>query len=319
MASESAQGAGSKKRIIAAVIAAVLVLGGGAVAWWALAPKASDAAPSAPGDSAAPKDPEASTTPSPSATPTPPPLSKQAMDGYWRAVPADQSSFVVRGDSVVYETGTRMRVLSDEGGQADFVSVIAEDAASCADAAVGACAPLGQLVPAGTAVQIPDYAAGVTDVIDADRIWDGQGGVLYVREALPTEQNFPEDLRGDWCSEDGTVCFSLNDLLAEHPFAFLQSTAETSHVPGAVDASLCLVADLGPEQCSTAASMPLRYFAEGVKWDCAAYVKKVQLGEITECDPTTVVKHNTSKDRLLMLPSHQHDQKYIDSEPLYRK
>lgn len=309
MTAESARRGGNRNWFVAGAVAAVLMLVG-----TACTPQ-----PEASGDSAKPS-PAAteSATPTATPTPTPPPLSLDAMDGFWRATTEDGNSFAVRGDLVAYTSGHRARVLTD-GGQAGFVSVIADGAKSCDDAEGSACSPLGQLVPTGTAVKIPDYAEGVTDDPTVDRIWDGQGGVLYVREALPTAESFPEQLRGEWCAADGSMCFSLDDLLEEQPLAFIGSFADTTNVPGAVDYQLCLAADLGPQHCSMAASMSLRYFAAGAEWDCNEYAKKAEYGNFTTCDPATVVEHDSSKERLIRMPNHQQDDRYIDSMPMYRR
>lgn len=258
-----------------------------------------------------------STEPSASATPTAqPPLSATAMDGFWRATP-EGSSFAVRGDLIMYESGQRARVLAGEG---DFVSTIAEGATSCDEGTTGSCAPLGQLVPAGTTVEIPDYAQGVTDDVSLDRIWDGQAGVLYMREPLTTAADFPAELQGSWCSDDGDVCFGADDLLAEYPLAFVNSTSAAEYVPGAKDFALCVARDMGEDGCTTAASMFLRYFPKGTEWDCDQWGKEGRLPfGFTSCLADTVVAHDVAKERLIIVPNHQQAQEYVDSVPLYRK
>jgi hypothetical protein len=137
--------------------------------------------------------------------------------------------------------------------------------------------------------------------------------------AAPVVEGFPDELQGKWCSEDGKTCFSASELLAEHPQAFVQSTDPSYKVKGATDFSICLARDMGADSCTTAASMFLRYFPQGVEWNCDAFAAEGRLDGFTSCRADTVVAHDMTKDRLIILPNHQQDTEYIDSVPMYRK
>ena len=135
----------------------------------------------------------------------------------------------------------------------------------------------------------------------------------------PVVDGFPDELQGKWCAEDGSVCFSASELLAEHPQAFLQSADPSYTVKGATDFSICLSPDLSADTCTMAASMFLRYFPEGLEWDCARFAEEGRLSGFTSCRADTVVAHDMKKERLIILPNHQQDTQYIDSVPMYRR
>lgn len=179
-------------------------------------------------------------------------------------------------------------------------------------------APFGTFYPAGTPVDIPEYYAG-SDIIDQDRIWNSQSGVMLLREAQPSTVNFPAQLQGDWCSTDAArECFSLATTLVANPDAFVQSVSRSDFIDGATEISLCLVADIGPESCSTAASMFFRFFPEGVEWDCGKLASEGALPYgFTACSPDYTLAHDVFKDRLIRVPNHQHDAAYTDSVPMY--
>jgi hypothetical protein len=110
----------------------------------------------------------------------------------------------------------------------------------------------------------------------------------------------------------------MADVREDNPDAFVSSTTDSDDVPGATDITICLAADSGKGECTTSASMFLRYFPAGTRWDCAKAGREGKLPYgFDSCDPDYTDEHDPSKPRLIRLPSHQHNKEYVDSVPMY--
>lgn len=249
----------------------------------------------------------------------PPPLSPDDLDGYWRLVGGEttEQNFIIRDETVHYSSGETENIfqVTSENDGTMFIDVIARGYSDCAEEA-SVCAPLGLAIPAGT----PADTAGAGELLDHDRIWRGQTGEMFVREPLPAAVDFPPELRGEWCAKDDAEnCFSVDALLESTPSAFLSGEDASGVVDGAIDFSICQVANLGADGCTTSATMFLRYFPSGVEWDCAEFAKdgKLPLG-FTACDRDFAQAHDGAEPRLIIMPNHQHGKQYVDSVPLYR-
>ena len=254
---------------------------------------------------------------------THPKLSPASANGAWQLVtprsPYSDGGFVINGDSLRYDSGRDVTLLGP-GKVTDGVlplDAIASGYDSCSDG-LGACFPLGQLVPAGKSAHIPDYY-DVDDRPDVDRVWNGQTGELFVRATPRSEADFPRELQGEWCPIVGDAdCFRLADVVAKNPTAFVDSVSPDVEIPGAESIRLCLGHDLG-DSCTTAASMSFRYFPAGAEWDCAKADGGKPLFGFAACKPDYTEAHDVDQARLVPLLSHQHDSDYVDSVPLYRK
>lgn len=249
----------------------------------------------------------------------PPPLAPNDLDGYWRLVNADApgQNFIIRGETVYYASGEMEDIfqVTPEDDGTMFIDVIAREYSDCSEEA-SVCAPLGLAVPAGT----PTDAVGTGELLDRDRIWRGQTGELFVRAPLPAAVDFPPELQGQWCAKDDAEnCFSVDVLLESMPLAFLSGEHASDVVDGAIDFSICRIANLGAAGCTTSATMFLRYFPSGIEWDCAEFAKdgKLPLG-FTACDRDFAQAHDGAEPRLIIMPNHQHGKQYVDSVPLYR-
>lgn len=122
---------------------------------------------------------------------------------------------------------------------------------------------------------------------------------------------YPDELQGTWCTRSGPdECFSLTDILERFPDAYLDHENASDEVPGASDYALCLELE-----CSTAASMYLRYFPAGVEWDCRDI--EVSQAGWPDCDPDFTSDHDSSVPRLVQLMNHQQDVNYVDVPPMY--
>lgn len=187
-------------------------------------------------------------------------------------------------------------------------------------------APLGTYYPAGVKLSLPKT---FRDQPDQDRIWNSQTQNLYVRAdsgststapssntATATVKGFPAPLQGRWCSTDGKTCFSLSTFRSENPTSFLFSADPSTSVPGATDYSLCYAPDMGKGQCTTAASMFLRYLPAGTKWNCK--MMGAAQFSLDSCRPDYSKAHDTSRARLMIVPNHQQGAQYVDTPPMYR-
>lgn len=141
---------------------------------------------------------------------------------------------------------------------------------------------------------------------------------LNISLNLPTATEvpgLPSVLQGEWCGEapDDDECFAVSELAAKNPDLALRSTEPSTSVPGAVDYALCLQMDLG-DSCTTASTIYLRYFPQGVGWDCST-----MNGFNLSCtEPDFSDDHDTSRPRLVKLFNHQQDTVYHDSVPMYQ-
>lgn len=127
---------------------------------------------------------------------------------------------------------------------------------------------------------------------------------------------FPADLVGQWCSrlDPDLECFSVAGLLQEFPGAFLESVTESPDTPGAQRYFICLANDLG-DSCSMAATMILEYYPVGVEWNCEEFAAA---DGWPGCDPDYTEAHDVTQPRLTVIPNHQHNELFVDVEPLYR-
>ena len=141
------------------------------------------------------------------------------------------------------------------------------------------------------------------------------GEVVQEAQAI-IASGFPAELAGQWCSQldPDRECFSVTGLLEDFPGAFLESAGESPDTPGAQRYFLCLAADLG-DSCSMAATMILEYYPVGVEWSCEEFAAA---DGWPGCDPDYTDAHDPEQPRLTIIPNHQHNQSFVDVEPLYR-
>lgn len=251
-----------------------------------------------------------SATPKPTATPTPTaePKPEGTVDGRWCPTPESSSPecVTVKLPTVVFDSGVTETIKGEGHDNGDGgLTYIYEGA------------PFGTFYPAGTPIDLPDYYSGA-DLVDQDRIWNGQTSVMFVRAEPVVAEGFPDELQGTWCAKDITQCFSLTGLLAENPAAFLYSETPSEQVPGTTDYVICLAANAGAGECTTSATMYLRSFPTGVAWDCSKEGREGKLPfDLTTCDPDYSAQHDPGEPRLIVLPNHQQAEAYLDSKPLY--
>lgn len=184
----------------------------------------------------------------------------------------------------------------------------AVSAGKAAGSAIGKISVYLALMP--IAVLAADYVAEVNYPRNARALT-----ISLNEDALSAVPGFPAPLQGEWCVEapNQGECFALSDLIDKNPGFALRSSSPSVSVPGATDYVLCYVLDLG-ERCSTAASLFLRYFPEGVEWDCPT-----MNGFDLACDATDQsAKHDTSRARLVKLANHQQGATYFDAPPMYQ-
>lgn len=167
----------------------------------------------------------------------------------------------------------------------------------------------GAPLPSATAAASSTAAQSATSTPTAVN----SGSTSATGDALPA--GWPAELAGEWCPKsDPMSCFSVSSLLAGFPDATVVSAEPSSEVAGATDYAICLELDLG-DSCTTASSEYLRYFPASVAWDCTAI--EVTSGGWPECYPDYTGAHDPSEPRLVVLPNHQQDTSYHDTEPMY--
>ncbi|WP_157487555.1 hypothetical protein [Leifsonia sp. Root112D2] len=127
---------------------------------------------------------------------------------------------------------------------------------------------------------------------------------------------FPAALSGTWCTKsDPNNCFSAAELVAQHQGAFVADTFKPDAL-GTTGYDICVEPDSN-KTCDMAGTMLIEYFPAGVAWNCVA-VEVKQKGWPT-CNPDFTSAHITSKARIVILPNHQQDSVYHDTEPMYRR
>lgn len=265
--------------------------------------------------------PTSSTTTSPSTTTTQAAQPEGTIEGRWCPVPGSapgsgpiDGCVTVELPMATYDDGTSVDITAHGSPWDQGKGVLAYSTAD---------APFGSFYPAGVPIDL-SHDPSLTDRPDEDRIWNSQDGTFLVRDEAPTatEPTATEpafQLDGRWRSRDGSVELSMDELREDNPAAFVADRTPSTLVPGATDVHVCLAADLGPGECSTAASMFLRYLPAGVEWDCARAGREGRLPfDLTRCDPDFSAEHRTDEARLLRLPNHQHSADYVDSMPMYQ-
>ncbi|BDZ39619.1 hypothetical protein [Microbacterium suwonense] len=195
------------------------------------------------------------------------------------------------------------------------------------------------IIPGGTEYNV--LAAGIHNYVTATRTghaiafepaWtDGDVellGAIVLADATLANVNFPapevtvvdysawpDDLRGTWCQrDDPDICFSIKNLLAYNPGAFLaHGPNEDGYQPDAHSYAICLDDDLGGGQCTTAMTQYLTYYPEGVDGDCP--------GAIAAGWPACAndYPHDTGEPRLVVQANHQQGELYWDGAPLYKQ
>jgi pimeloyl-ACP methyl ester carboxylesterase len=143
---------------------------------------------------------------------------------------------------------------------------------------------------------------------------DTLGVVVDAVDAANSQVAFPEELAGEWCSRDGSSCFSLTDTLARWPTFSVQDVS-SGEAPGTTRFSVCFELDLG-DGCTTAAAGYYDYFPVGVGWDCNAQAEMIGR---ERCAPNFTNEHDSSLERLKLVPNHQQGEDYWDSPPMYRR
>lgn len=176
----------SRLPLIAAAVAAVGLSACSAGTPTGPAASSTPSSPPATSPSAAPETPEPSPSPSaitpsapapaPAETTTPPaPRSSPAaedVNGHW--CPSKESN-----DNHGCVTVTLPTVTWATSGVKDTISLL--EARDGGFYLITTGAPFGLYLPAGVPIDLPDYYAG-GDLPDVDRIWNGQTGVLYLRQ-----------------------------------------------------------------------------------------------------------------------------------------
>lgn len=124
---------------------------------------------------------------------------------------------------------------------------------------------------------------------------------------------FPEVIQGVWKTSQeahATEGFSLFLLAQQYPALELEAINPDTPAPGATTYSICL-----EPGCAMASMVFVAHFPAGVEWDCLRDGADVASGQ--GCDPDFTSSHDTSEPRITVLPNHQHNEDYLDSEPLY--
>lgn len=128
---------------------------------------------------------------------------------------------------------------------------------------------------------------------------------------------YPDDLQGTWCQrEDTSQCFSLKDVLTQHPSAFLQGDIgfPSPYQPESRSYVICLEHDSSDwDGCTTAATMYLTYYPQGVDGDC----ERIATFGWPSCGNDYT--HDTSEPRLVIQANHQQGDLYWDMPPMYRQ
>ncbi|WP_285117321.1 hypothetical protein [Leifsonia sp. fls2-241-R2A-40a] len=151
----------------------------------------------------------------------------------------------------------------------------------------------------------------------ADSALNPFGYTITLSAPAPTLPGLPAELSGRWCPRSGQdVCFDSAELLSRWPNAFVSDTSKDYPVPGATEYGICAEADMGPNECSMAASMFIAYYPPGVSWNCVQ-VEVIGQGW-PSCDPDFTSSHDVSQPRVTILYNHQMDPQFRDSEALYR-
>ena len=192
-------------------------------------------------------------------------------------------------------------------------------------------------LPGGTQYDI--RAAGIHTYAIATRTgrvvsfapsWDGSGRVAAITLLDANHANamfpatpaldlsaYPADLQGTWCQrEDPDQCFSIQDVLREHPSAFMNDSEPYPHwyQPEARDYGFCLEHDGSNwNDCTTASTVFLTYYPAGVDGDCATIADNGW----PACEND--YPHDTSEPRLVIQANHQQGDLYWDTPPMYRK
>jgi hypothetical protein len=118
-----------------------------------------------------------------------------------------------------------------------------------------------------------------------------------------------------WCMRsDPNNCFSEAKIVEQYPQAFLDESGPSSEAPGATDYAICLEPDTGTDSCPFAVTISARYFPVGVGWNCV----QLEVPEHSACDPDYTSAHDPSQPRVVVIPNHQMDAEYHDSEPMYQ-
>lgn len=172
-------------------------------------------------------------------------------------------------------------------------------------------------------------AARTGQVVSFDESWDDAVvSAITLTDSTRADINFPaaealdssaypDDIQGEWCqAEDASQCFSLTTLLAEHPSTFMQGDVgfPSPYQPESRSYVICLEHDGSDwDSCTTAATMYLTYYPEGVDGDC----ENIATFGWPACE--NGYAHDTSKPRLVIQANHQQGDLYWDMPPMYRR
>lgn len=182
-----------------------------------------------------------------------------------------------------------------------------------------------QLKAAGETKDNVIFAAGASPCFHGNLMRDIEFSniVLATIAELVDEQNAllgdprdPAELAGEWCTTDGSECFSFAALREQFPEAAVRGEPEEpSGKPGVLSYKLCVEWDFG-DNCSMASAMFLEYYPAGVEWDCEAYAAEQGW---PGCEVDYTEQHDSSQPRIARPPNHQHGEQYADAPPMYRQ
>jgi len=117
----------------------------------------------------------------------------------------------------------------------------------------------------------------------------------------------PTELQGTWCSAtDKSKCINFADLRAWWPEMTVELTEQGD------EASRYYEFCLEGEPCSTSTAALFEYLPVGVGWNCEDVMEYFD-----SCKPDYTDAHDVSKPRVRLIPSHQQNEYFIDTEPLY--
>lgn len=132
-------------------------------------------------------------------------------------------------------------------------------------------------------------------------------------------------LEGVWCTRSGQSpyggagdpCFSLDSLREQYPgMTGPRSIDSDQDAAGPSGFEICLEVEPGGG-CTMAASIYLMYFPVGVGWHCPS--QGAAWFDQPGCDPDWTSAHDTTQPRLRIVPNHQQNELFFDTEPLYRQ
>lgn len=138
--------------------------------------------------------------------------------------------------------------------------------------------------------------------------------------AAAQENGFPVEMQGQWCpaepNESGAECFDVDSWLAEYPDGFVsgeQAIGAYYTVGGETMFNLCITRSNG-DSCITAEQMTFTYYPAGVE---SSVCDQAVADGYSDCLPG--YEADTTRDRLVLAVSHQHDEAFHEGTLMYRE